>query len=523
MSKYRKTITAVIAAILSITMYSCQSDGPNGSGMNYGKMKLGRMNLDRAKRLALVAGGDQSRAIDGEYLSAGLYKIDDKGNISAVGVYFTTDTLGNKLEKEYALKVAPKSLFQLTKDYALAIFCDYYDSDGDVVEDKWVEGKDEKLIFVKQDVPYKNLLIRLSDGKIWCVDNILDKFITNADNPLAEQHSLTGNWKLDKNGVLYLNGAYRFNLSTDDASFEQIIPGEGYPDKEFQDYHIADNGVIWSYHSALMTLNWPKTGFQNLNKSDLSESVYPKNERYINAIGEEVSTKDDAEYTFYRRAYHPSDIYFVNIDENPGVIIFSNYYISRDRIPAFLYEFFDDNIASYHDITIGSTPGSAKLKENPIIIGKANGRLANHEYGFYTNSISIFTGKDFILISEGRRISKIDLKKREWTILKTLEFDINFNVSSREYAGKIWNMSDDPFGADWFDVYTQETGFVAFNANIPEWMHSGYDISDGYLRYSGTNPANYNYEEILIDITTGEATYDMIAPKYQFETLINLN
>ena len=70
MSKYRKTITAVIAAILSITMYSCQSDGPNGSGMNYGKMKLGRMNLDRAKRLALVAGGDQSRAIDGEYLSA---------------------------------------------------------------------------------------------------------------------------------------------------------------------------------------------------------------------------------------------------------------------------------------------------------------------------------------------------------------------------------------------------------------------------------------------------------------------
>ena len=114
-----------------------------------------------------------SRAIDGEFLSAGLYKIDAAGNITAVGVYFTTDTLGKQTGARRKTKSsASQKIFDLSENYIYLMHCDYYDSDGDHVEDRWEYDYDDNSYLVKQDVPYKDLLVRKSDGKIWCIDNI---------------------------------------------------------------------------------------------------------------------------------------------------------------------------------------------------------------------------------------------------------------------------------------------------------------------------------------------------------------
>ena len=143
MNNYFKTIIVVITAILSI---SCQPDEPGSHGaVDYGKTRLGRIDLTGAKQLAIKTSNKQQQETDGKYLSEGLYKIDDSGNISTAVMYITTDTLGNSLKREHAIKIVPKELFKVTEDYALAIFCNYYDADCE----NWITKEDEQT-FVRQ-------------------------------------------------------------------------------------------------------------------------------------------------------------------------------------------------------------------------------------------------------------------------------------------------------------------------------------------------------------------------------------
>ncbi|GEM_PF-3055029 len=73
-NRFTNYIAPLIAIILTLTFCSCNDD-IGGPKLKYEKMNLGRINLTGAKQLALKT-GDATRAIDGEYLSAGLYKID---------------------------------------------------------------------------------------------------------------------------------------------------------------------------------------------------------------------------------------------------------------------------------------------------------------------------------------------------------------------------------------------------------------------------------------------------------------
>lgn len=170
MKNYIRITLASALAFAMLFLCGCSNDEPNASRVDYGRLRLGKMDLSGAVSIGLKGQGAMSRAIDGEFLSAGMYKIDAAGNISAVCVYFTTDTLGKRLEHEEILRVAPGRLFDLTKNYMLAVRCTYYDCDGDIVSDK-TEYNDEAddddyMHLIIQDVPYKNLLVGKSDGKI---------------------------------------------------------------------------------------------------------------------------------------------------------------------------------------------------------------------------------------------------------------------------------------------------------------------------------------------------------------------
>ena len=528
MNNYFKTIIVVITAILSI---SCQPDEPGSHGaVDYGKTRLGRIDLTGAKQLAIKTSNKQQQETDGKYLSEGLYKIDDSGNISTAVMYITTDTLGNSLKREHAIKIVPKELFKVTEDYALAIFCNYYDADCE----NWITKEDEQT-FVRQNVPHRNLLIRLSDGKIWCVDNVLDKFITDADKSWVKHELLAGNWKHDKKGALYLNGVYRFDISAEEVSYERILSGDGYPDKRYMDYHVADNGVIWAYIEPgifNMTMHWPYSADPlNIVPMDLANNIYNgRYVHYINQLGEKVSEDDNWVCSFSCSSTYG---YVVNVDENPGIIFFGKYRINyRGGDFQLAYDAIDDNIASYYEIAIGDTPGEYSLKGDPIILGKAGGIQCDSgtgytSFGFDTKSISVYSCKDFILVAEYygdlvSRISKIDLKKREWVILKTVNNIFNFRSYIPIYMGRLWFFNIEPFGAYWLDINTLETGFVAYNIGNQNWLYYTGKFSEGYLTYTEFNEAENNWDSILFDVATGEVIEKVAAPKTEFSTLIDL-
>ena len=240
---------------------SCSDNGPDGhsSKTDYNKLRIGRMDLSGAVSVGLKNGN--SRAIDGEYLSSGMYKIDADGNITAVAVYFSTDTLGNRLEHEEKLRIVPKNLFNISDNYLMVTDCSYYDSDGDKVSDKWEYNEDtDEGKWIRQDVPYKHLLVRKSDGKIWCVDNISETILSGSSK-------LAGKFVESNSGDLYFikKAAFKFNFTNDSASFEQITTGYGaisYPD----DIIVTDNGIVGEFDNisnewARIYFGWPHSGF----------------------------------------------------------------------------------------------------------------------------------------------------------------------------------------------------------------------------------------------------------------------
>ncbi|MDE7369817.1 MAG: hypothetical protein K2N08_08645, partial [Muribaculaceae bacterium] len=290
-----KLLYACLIALIGLfitTGCSDKGDGPDMPEVNYNKLKIGRMDLSGAVSVGLKT-GDSSRAIEGEYLSSGMYKIDANGNISAVAVYFTTDTLGNRLEHEEKLRIVPEELFNLTKNYLLVVDCSYYDRDGDEVSDKWEYNEEnEEGRWIKQDVPYKHLLVRKSDGKIWCVDNIKDEILEH-----YFAWKLKGNFVESNRGDLYFidRAAYKFNLSSDDASFEQITTGDGV-DNLFNDAHeyiVTDNGIIGQTDGYNVYFGYPHSGFTTIDRWDLFKKTRVNFPEEIPVEGLEIGEYSD--------------------------------------------------------------------------------------------------------------------------------------------------------------------------------------------------------------------------------------
>ncbi|MDE6072274.1 MAG: hypothetical protein K2G53_06950, partial [Muribaculaceae bacterium] len=249
MNILNKIVSSSLILLTCLIMGSCAdtpSDGINR--INYGNLRIGKMDLSGAKSIGFKS-KDGTRAIDGEYVSAGMYKVDENGNISAVAVYFTTDTLGNRLEHEEKLRIVPSHLENLTENYFMVTDCSYYDSDNDLVQDK-VEYDEVtyESIWIKQDVPYKNLLVRKSDGKIWCIDNIIDQICDHKYYYDYYNFWLYGTFTQSNNGELYFTQgrSFKFNLSSDSPSFEQITTGDGISDfnRFMTEIIVTDSGII---------------------------------------------------------------------------------------------------------------------------------------------------------------------------------------------------------------------------------------------------------------------------------------
>lgn len=541
---------SLIVMVASVLIIAGCSDNDGGPKMNYAKMRLGRMDLKGAVSLGLSKGRSGSRAIDGEYLSAGLYKVDASGNISAVAVYFTTDIEGNRLEHEEKLRIVPYRMFNLTDNYMLFAWCKYYDSDGDMVQDQWDDNDNIKY----QKVPYEDLLVRKSDGKIWCIDNISDNIFAG----YGSREELRGKFIENSLGNLYMVGdyVYKFNLNNAEPSFEQISPNSFNADNLYiteKDVMIKLDKYNNGERYADLFIQWPQSGFQEVKPEniiggikDIPRIELPGEYYYSGKIHKDFyMTIDESNCKYYYFIMNDKPYVLISfrmeVYGNDGKSYSSNsFWPLNDR-----WEEIWENMIEYarplcpvcrlYGIEVGSAPGSAKLSDKYWELTGVPGTAS--PFSDNVNGVrSVYVGDGYILTSDDEKrssglgwITHLDLNSGEWKWLKQLEFPISFE-DSYSFNGKIWTQSDGCWqptvsqfvGARWFDPKTLKDGEVAFNYNFPDYMH-WYGFKDGYARFYGTNPSNSNEEIIRFDLLTGNPVEEVIKPEYYFETLIPLN
>ena len=146
MTNIKFSFHAMSAAILLCCLTSCESDDLIG-----GSKTISRFDLANGQALTMV--GSSSRATDGDFSSAGMFKLGDDGQLTAIGVFVDEDGKESRSD----LTVSPAAVYNLTDDYIGFEYCSYFDKDGDPVE-----ATDE----------YRNLIVRRSDGLVFSAKGI---------------------------------------------------------------------------------------------------------------------------------------------------------------------------------------------------------------------------------------------------------------------------------------------------------------------------------------------------------------
>ena len=539
---------------------SCSDNGPDGhsSKTDYNKLRIGRMDLSGAVSVGLKNG--DSRAIDGEYLSSGMYKIDADGNITAVAVYFSTDTLGNRLEHEEKLRIVPKKLFNISDNYLMVTDCSYYDSDGDKVSDKWEYNEDtDEGKWIRQDVPYKHLLVRKSDGKIWCVDNISETILSGSSK-------LAGGFVESNSGDLYFiayssDAAFKFNFTNDSASFEQITTGDG----AIFNYGsiVTDNGIVGGYDYDKIYFGWPHSGFTKFDNSITSVSAFAGSLSEDIPISIPVGDLGLYKYKKHLDGYFwygdwdtipmYDDLKFERINwysstftskNKMYIIIPSDYVQYHETIYSssdFYYNMTEDEVkgainkAAYeklplptiYNVVPGEKPGEITVKKIASLNKWNDFRypdISDHKrLSSYSTKISQkIVNDDKVYVFANGYLTICDLKNNTWEVIKKVESD-KYDI---EFQGKLWYFNSDNFKTNpeihWLDLNALQSGTIHCNVILPDYVgYSSYE--NGIITYSGVDPATSNTVNIYIDITTGEAVSEVNSPELMFETIVPLN
>lgn len=539
----------LLLIILAFVTVACTSNEP----IDYSKMNISRMDLTGAVSLALVKDGS-TRAIEGTYLSAGLYKVDANGNITAVAVFFSVDEDGkNYREHEHTLNVRPKNLYDITDNFCIAVGCEYFDEENDYVY-----------------VPYEYLLIRKSDGRIWSIDKQIGRltpsYYLNYNGIIDlgySNYEFKNHFTQSQSGELYYakKDIYKFNLDTNTPSLEQITKNgsiEGY-------FHINNQGIIWDHHNPYydnlsyytpITVTWPYSGYKTIDYPTLYEMEF----------GE--ITWNPSQYGFEKidEIHFSSNLNTIitAINEEPLIIfdpeIWHHTYGAKDeKEEECFFSFCQDIIKPVRAdfLKIGSTSGDVKMKGEPIILEESPDSYEDNRSSTYYNRYSIsaaYTANNKILVADNSDktwLTLIDLDKGEWRWLRQLDYKFvkgapiyyegqNISIStvfSIEYQNKIWVIDNhiDHFGCYWIDLETFEDGFVPFDFVMPDffiWPNEeniyfgafGFTYDEkGNFKSEWINPNDGNNYYLTIDILSGHGEITMEEPDMYFDTLVPLN
>lgn len=193
---------AVGSLMAFLALASCQSNEPDY--LKNGNLRPYSIGIQDAQSLVRFGAGE-SRAVDGQFESTGLYKILPDGSIETVAITFTEDEDGNKLTNEVKLSPYPNYIVNMN-DFIYLGLCAYFDPDGDSFIMNWDSG-------IRVEPINRHLIIDKHTNKIYALDGN-----GRADNPFFVWESLFVQQESSKSLLIVANrNLFRVTFSDNNA------------------------------------------------------------------------------------------------------------------------------------------------------------------------------------------------------------------------------------------------------------------------------------------------------------------
>lgn len=324
-------LMAAVTLLMLFTTASCSNDD-GSSNLNYRTMLPNRADVVGSQSLILSPGA-QTRADDDEYYAfqeAGLYKMDEDGNVSAVGIFMSDE--GGTLEKEG--RIIPNNLTKLNDRFILLSGCSI------------------KFDF---DTPYYNntitlnydIIVDLTTGKIYKFDNF-KSFSRDGVYSRMVSDSRFLIWGLPYSKILG-----ELNIDNETATYRQLTNDEGkgfINPKEYGYVNQLPNGVILSqacfmngtdyiqYYYDTMGILYPNGGYDYLQDLCKADFYYVLKDKAAIASLDRVGKGLDFSLSFIEFGNSSNDIKVIPADkfffESPDLSFFDNlgYYETDNSI-----------------------------------------------------------------------------------------------------------------------------------------------------------------------------------------------
>lgn len=248
---YNKVVLYVAFVMVVMAMTGC-SDSDSDDFENGKSIKLQKLELDGAKYFSLT--GNNSRAAEDD--EVGLFKIDDKGNMTTVVLSCTEEEDGTVTRMRKDIKVIPRYIYSLSGIYTLMLECKFKDGEGnDVYMNQYYEPEAWEF----------NILVRNTDGAIFYIPQVLSEEYFHMGNERNLRNTVT-----DAKGNLFLFSERNLgSVTTQDGQvvLKQINPST---QEVFGDKIVPfDNGTVMTSFREIDVFQgiffYPNGGFEIYN------------------------------------------------------------------------------------------------------------------------------------------------------------------------------------------------------------------------------------------------------------------
>ncbi|MDE6542941.1 MAG: hypothetical protein K2K76_03140 [Muribaculaceae bacterium] len=355
---FRSSVFAAALMVIGGGITSCSSDG------DYESMIPVRADIVGAESL-IIYSGDGSRADNGKFVEAGLYKVDKDGNVSAVGIFLKK----NGSTKEESLSYQPHCVRNCGETYVLLAGSFYRGK-------RWGYGDDP--------VMSKTMLVNKKTGRIYELADRAELYVNGAE--------ITPNkvivWGIgidDKVGQIVISGdnATYTERGYNDRyrGFYGIFPGdEGIVDE-------LPNGTILSQNYELWDIGFlfPNGGY------DYLKDVLGVEERNLGGLilNNGCAAMVQRDYGMHLQWYNVNvgnqqgQIEVELVDELPvgGFYKYMGYYETAEHIIAFGY-IFDKTTKKLKPLDVSISSDNICLRQDRYFAGRMWNVLDREAYWF---------------------------------------------------------------------------------------------------------------------------------------------
>lgn len=460
----------IILGLVSVTMLSAAcGDSDEEAGGRSKTIKMQKLELDDAKYLSLTGTSTRAQSDESE---VGLFKIDEKGNISTVVLSCVETEDGTVTKVRNDIQVMPRYLFSLSGAYTLMLQCEFKTAEGNYFDMR---------PYYEPDAFYFHILVRNSDGKIFYIPQSAGKYFESPELPVTA---------LGNNGDLYIlpggSDLLAVTMQNEDLVLKQVNPNAvGIGGSEIWP---LDNGTIvvpsWI---DFYTFLYPNGGFEQMPLFDKGAIFLTKTDDGIKAVQVE------------ERAGSPQREYIVSLHD---------YHVGR---------WAGSNTLSAPIASISSgTDYSTNLGDPDYIdwVSKVSANWPIWLYPVYETADSYFLGQCLIVDKQTSQITPLNWDQSNHVIFPTKE---------NTYKGLAWQVSANE--AAWFNIETLEYGVVYFDLALAgcNLKVLSENIPSGEVTLTGVRNSDGKQIVCLVNIETGAAVFSEQDSNRPVTVLIPLN